>query len=52
MLVLGDESLEEPECGILHRSSYPMVEADGNDSNAGWRAGGGTVSLTAETTTT
>jgi hypothetical protein len=52
MLALGDEALEEPECGILHCSSYPVVEADGGDSNAGWGASGGTVFLVAETTAT
>jgi hypothetical protein len=50
MLVLGDESPEEPECGILHCSPYPIVEADGDDSNAGSTAAGGTPFCTAERT--
>lgn len=52
MLVLGDELLEEPECGgILHCSSSPMVEADGIDGKTSWGSGGGNAcSLMAGTT--
>lgn len=43
MLALGDELLDEPECGgILHCSS-PMVEADGVDGESGRGSGGGTA---------
>lgn len=49
ILVFGDELPEEPGCGVLHCSPSSMVEAVGDDSNAGWGGGGRTASLMTET---